>query len=130
MNEAVRYAQYADDLYVKQRKIFELPVYPTGREARISLSTKEQARLYRKALSKLGIKGVSVTTSRYGWVTIVMPKPDWNDASVDRNYEDICDSVEHVRDTLESIWWHTFPNIRNHAPHPLEEYYNLNYSIN
>lgn len=130
MNEAIRYSQLAEDFWAKQKNIVDLPVYPTGREVRISLSTKEQARLYRKALSTLGIKGVSVTTNRYGWVTILMPKPDWKDASVDRNYDDIYDSVENIRDTLELIWRHTFPNIRNHAPHPLEDYYNLNYSIN
>lgn len=130
MNEAIRYSQLAEDFWAKRKNIVDLPVYPTGREVKISIDTKEQARLYRKALSTLGIKDVSVTTSRYGWVTILMPKPDWNDDSIDRNYDDVCDSVENIRDTLESIWRHLFPNIKNYAPHPLGDNYIINYTIN
>lgn len=129
MNKAVEYAKIAEDFYRTQKNIINLPEYPTGREIGIFLEPKEQAHIYRKALRTLGIKDVSVTTSKYGWVTIKSPLPDWGDESVARNYEDICESREHIKDTLESIWWHLFPNIRNETPNPLEDYHRVAYNL-
>ena len=93
------------------------------------IDTNERAKLFRKALTSLGLrKYVSVTSTKYGWVNIKSDSPDWS-AFSENSYDEVSEMKADIEDKLENIWLTLFPNIRN-VSRPEIDYFSMNYSIN